>query len=91
MRTLSILGDSISTYAGVSSGVGVKNKTTVNNRDFYGTGVHGVMLEDTWWMQVANDMQNCCKESLLLLVRRMPLFYTRCKNVTQMPRYIVLH
>lgn len=89
MRKLSILGDSISTYAGVSSGVGVKNKTTVNNRDFFGTGIYDVSLEDTWWMRAAHALQmeilvnNAYSGSCLLYERldSMPAYMERCVNL----------
>lgn len=89
MRKLSILGDSISTYAGVSSGVGVKNQTTVNNRDFFGTGIYDVSLEDTWWMRAAHALQmeilvdNAYSGSCLLYERldSMPAYMERCVNL----------
>ncbi|MBR2138524.1 MAG: hypothetical protein IJ966_04405 [Bacilli bacterium] len=56
-KTLSILGDSISTYTNYSNGEAAKiNKTIINNHIYYYPGRYGVYLEDTWWMQVINKL-----------------------------------
>ena len=54
-KTLSILGDSISTYAGVSNSVDA-NWTLVNNKVFYTTGYEGLFCQDTWWQQAADQL-----------------------------------
>lgn len=52
-KTISILGDSISTFEGISSGEASEttNTTIKDNRDYYKTGRFEVTLNDTWWMQ----------------------------------------
>ncbi|MBR0535807.1 MAG: hypothetical protein IIX14_05455 [Clostridia bacterium] len=57
-KTISILGDSISTFGGVSSGVAAEttNSTIANNKDYYKKGRFDITLEDTWWMQAANEL-----------------------------------
>lgn len=52
-KTISILGDSISTFEGVSSGEASQttNTTIKGNRDYYKNGRFEVTLNDTWWMQ----------------------------------------
>lgn len=57
--TISILGDSISTFENVSSGTGanIYNSTIGNNAVYYYTsGTFGVQLEDTWWMQTTRQL-----------------------------------
>ena len=53
-KTISILGASISTYAGISNNAEL-NETIGNNAVYYTEGRHGVYADDTWWMQVIND------------------------------------
>lgn len=50
-KTISILGDSISTYTDVSNGAAADtaNSTIRNNVLYYTPGTWGVYLEDTWW------------------------------------------
>ena len=51
MKTISILGDSISTYTDVSCGAAAdhSNDTIRENALYYRPGTWGVYLEDTWW------------------------------------------
>lgn len=51
-KTLSILGDSISTYAGYSDNGGA-NTTIADYRLFYPRWGNSVEAEDTWWYQAA--------------------------------------
>lgn len=53
-RYISILGDSISTYVGVSNDAAA-NSTIENNNVYYSAGRHGVYQEDTWWQQVVDS------------------------------------
>ena len=58
-KTLSILGASISTYAGISNGAAAdtSNATIGNNVAYYPNDtVSDVGPNDTWWMQAANDL-----------------------------------
>ena len=58
-KTLSVLGDSISTYANASSGTAANttNSTIGSNAVYYTEGnSYGVTLADTWWTQVAEAM-----------------------------------
>ena len=57
-KTISILGDSICTFEGVSSGIAAKttNSTIKNNRDYYRPGRTEVNLNDTWWMQACERL-----------------------------------
>lgn len=57
-KTISILGDSISTYENYSNGDAAQtsNTTIKNNRTFYGNNKNGVSLHDTWWMQVIDKL-----------------------------------
>ncbi len=57
-KTVSILGDSISSYENVSSGTAAEtsNSTIKNNAVFFTKGKNGVYLEDTWWMQFINEL-----------------------------------
>ena len=50
-KTVSILGDSISTYTDQSNGAAADtaNSTIRNNALYYAPGTWGVYLEDTWW------------------------------------------
>lgn len=54
-KTLSILGDSISTYTGVSNNSS-RNRTIGRNLVFYTPGMLGVYQRDTWWQQAADSM-----------------------------------
>lgn len=56
--TISILGDSISTYENASSGLAAEttNTTIKNNRDYYTDDRNDVKLNDTWWMQAAQTL-----------------------------------
>ena len=58
-KTISILGASISTFAGTSNGVAADstNSTIRNNAKYYPHSVvTDVTLHDTWWMQVCDDL-----------------------------------
>ncbi len=58
-KTISILGASISTFAGTSNGVAADttNSTIRNNAKYYPHSVvTDVTLNDTWWMQVCSDL-----------------------------------
>lgn len=54
-KKLSILGDSISTYAAVSNNAGV-NITLGEGSVFYDTGSYGIHQEDTWWQQAVDEL-----------------------------------
>jgi len=77
-KTLSVLGASISTYAGASNGAAADttNSTIRNNVKYYpNTTIPEVTLNDTWWTQVANDLglrllvNNAWSGSAILLER----------------------
>ncbi len=51
---ISILGDSISSYVGVSND-GTANSTIAGNNVYYTAGRHGVYQADTWWQQVIDS------------------------------------
>lgn len=57
-KTISILGDSISTFENVSCGEAslTSNSTIHNNRLYYTDGRLGVGLNDTWWKQVIDKL-----------------------------------
>ncbi|MBQ3520717.1 MAG: hypothetical protein IJA50_02320, partial [Firmicutes bacterium] len=57
-KAISILGDSISTYINVSNGTAssTTNSTIKNNANFYTKNIYGLSVEDTWWMQAADDL-----------------------------------
>ena len=58
-KTLSILGASMSTFAGTSNGAAADttNSTIRNNVKYYpNTTIPEVTLTDTWWMQAASDL-----------------------------------
>lgn len=57
-KTISILGDSISTYENISCGeaANTTNTTILNNRPYYMDDRTDVNLNDTWWMQAANTI-----------------------------------
>ena len=58
-KTISILGASISTYAGTSNGAAADttNSTIRSNAKYYPHSVvTDVKLNDTWWMQVCKDL-----------------------------------
>lgn len=56
--TISILGDSISTYTGISSGAAASttNSTIGNNDVYYTAGRFDVYQADTWWQQAADAL-----------------------------------
>jgi len=54
-KTISILGDSISTYAGVSNNTAY-NSTIGNNAVYYQPGTQGVYQADTWWQQTIDAL-----------------------------------
>ena len=55
-KKISILGDSISTYAGVSND-GSANSTITDNSVYYTEGNEwGVTREDTWWQQAIDQL-----------------------------------
>ena len=49
-KTVSILGDSISTFGGVSNNA--NNNSTIGNNAVYYSGQGGISCADTWWQQV---------------------------------------
>ena len=49
-KTISILGDSISTFSGVSNNTSY-NSTIGSNSVYYSSGTLGVSCSDTWWQQ----------------------------------------
>ncbi len=57
-KTISILGDSISTYANASSGLAAdtSNTTIKNNRVYYTDGRTDVTLNDTWWIKASKAL-----------------------------------
>ena len=57
-KTISILGDSISTYANASSGLAAdtSNTTIENNRVYYTDGRTDVTLNDTWWIKASKAL-----------------------------------
>ncbi|MBR5291140.1 MAG: DUF4886 domain-containing protein, partial [Erysipelotrichaceae bacterium] len=58
-KKLSVLGASISTFAGTSNGDASKttNSTIKNNAKYYpNTTIPEITLNDTWWMQVCEDL-----------------------------------
>ena len=57
-KTISILGDSISTFSGVSNNAAY-NSTIGSNAVYYSAGTLGVYQADTWWQQTidALDME----------------------------------
>ena len=64
-KTVSILGDSISTYAGVSNN-SAYNHTLSSNVGFYDAGSYGIAQQsDTWWQRVidALGMELCVNNS----------------------------
>ena len=88
-KTISILGASMSTYTGISNNADT-NSTIGNNAVYYTEGRHGVYANDTWWMQVANDL------GLRLLVNNSwsgsSLLYTRNGTVgAYVERCVQLH
>jgi len=54
-KTISILGDSISTFAGVSNNTSY-NSTIGSNAVYYSSGTLGVELSDTWWHQTIDAL-----------------------------------
>ena len=54
-RTVSILGDSISTYTGVSDNTSY-NSTLGGGAIYYTAGRWGVYREDTWWQQAIDGL-----------------------------------
>ena len=63
-KKVSILGDSISTFEGVSNNTAY-NSTIGGNWIYYTDGLHGVSLHDTWWQQIIDtlDMELCVNNS----------------------------
>ena len=56
-KTLSILGDSISTYLGISNNTSY-NTTIGNNAVYYNTTTHKLLksVDETWWMQTMDAL-----------------------------------
>ena len=54
-KKVSILGDSISTYAGVSNDA-TANATLKSGAIYYNAGTQGVYRADTWWQQTIDAM-----------------------------------
>lgn len=63
-KTVSILGDSISTYANVSNNAAY-NSTLSGGAIFYSVGRYGVHQQDTWWQQMIDawGMELCVNNS----------------------------
>jgi len=53
-KTLSVLGDSISTYTGVSNNSS-RNNTIGKNLVYYTPGLEGIYQRDTWWQQTVDS------------------------------------
>ena len=71
-KKLSILGDSISTYEGVSNDSSA-NSTIGGNAVYYTeNNDYGVVREDTWWQQAIDmlDMELCVRPRKILCNRR---------------------
>ena len=58
-KTISILGDSISTYANYSNGTaaGTANSTIKNGAVYYPRSGFDVTAESTWWYQAAQELE----------------------------------
>lgn len=54
-KTLSILGDSISTYSGISNNASIQ-QGLAGSYVFYKPGTLGVWQKDTWWQQTADAL-----------------------------------
>ena len=54
-KTISILGDSISTFSGVSNNTSY-NSTIGSNAVYYSEGTLGVYRGDTWWQQIIDAL-----------------------------------
>ena len=54
-KTISILGDSISTFSGVSNNTSY-NSTIGSNAVYYSGGTLGVYRGDTWWQQIIDAL-----------------------------------
>ena len=54
-KTISILGDSISTFAGVSNDASV-NPTLQGGAIYYNEGTLGISRKDTWWQQTVDAL-----------------------------------
>lgn len=55
-KTLSIMGDSISTYDGISNNTSY-NSTIANNQSYYGVNNRGLYdINDTYWQRLINDL-----------------------------------
>ena len=63
-KRVSILGDSISTYANISNNAAY-NSALTGGAIFYSVGRYGVYQQDTWWQQVIDawDMELCVNNS----------------------------
>lgn len=63
-KKVSILGDSISTYANISNNAAY-NSTLTGGAIFYSVGRYGVYQQDTWWQQVIDawGMELCVNNS----------------------------
>jgi lysophospholipase L1-like esterase len=57
-KTLSVLGDSISTYQDISNGLGAENSNSTirDNLHFYPRQIARVAPEDTWWQLTAEAL-----------------------------------
>lgn len=57
-KTISILGDSISTFTNISDGIAADttNSTIRNNAVYYSAGTWGVSQKDTWWQQAIDRL-----------------------------------
>ena len=54
-KNFSLIGDSISTYAGYSNNAAETNSTIGSNAVYYGNKNKTITVNDTWWMQTVNE------------------------------------
>lgn len=91
-KTISILGDSISTYQNYSSGnsADTTNSTIRNNRDYYYDGRYELTVKDTWWIQAKHALDakilvnNSISGSAIFLPNKPQAeagYYTRAVNL----------
>lgn len=88
-KSISILGDSISTFAGVSNNTAY-NSTLGGGWIYYNEGTLGVSRQDTWWQQTIDSL------GMELLVNNSwsgsCVFTTRCETVgAYVDRCVQLH
>lgn len=101
-KKVSILGDSISTYANISNNAAY-NSTLTGGAIFYSVGRYGVYQQDTWWQQVIDawDMELCVNNSwsgsavLNTRTGTVGVYIDRCvqlhNNAGEMPEVIFVY